>query len=201
MNTLAKSNLIDFIIYEYEISRLQDALIILSGVVGMMLLSKLSFYLPFTPVPITAQSFGILLIGASFGMKRAFLSSLTYVGAGIFGLPVFSGGKFGLIAITGPTGGYIIGFIVAATIMGLFGDNQKDRKFISSILSFLVGHLIIFSFGLLWLLNFVPIEKVFISGLYPFIPGMVIKTLLAGIISPLIWNMLNKRNGGVVSNK
>lgn len=193
MSTLIKSNLIDSMLANNEISRIQDGLIIISGVIGMMLLSKVSFYLPFTPVPITAQSLGILIIGASFGMKRAFVASLIYVGAGVCGLPIFSGGKFGLLAITGPTGGYIIGFIIAATVMGLLGNKQKDRKFISSILIFVLGHIIIFSFGLLWLLNFVSIEKVFALGLYPFIPGMIVKTFLAGSISPLLWSVFNKR--------
>jgi biotin transport system substrate-specific component len=186
-----QNNLIDNL-YTGHLNIAKDILICVLGAIGISLLAQVSFQLPFTPVPITALSLGILIIGSNFGMKRALISSSFYVSFGVLGLPVFSNGKFGLIALTGPTGGYIIGFILAATIMGYLGDRQKDRTYKSSFLLFFIGHIIIFLSGLVWLKNFVPEGKLLVSGLYPFIPGMLVKTILAGGLTPIIWKKIKK---------
>ncbi len=194
MLILTEMNIVDFFIKDDEKKNIKDVLIILIGSIIMMTLSKVSFYLPFTPIPITAQSLGILVIGSSFGMKRAFFSSVVYVGSGLLGAPVFSGGKYGLQALMGPTGGYIIGFIVAASLMGFYGDRCRDRTFLSSYLIFFLGHFIIFTFGIIWLGLFVSLDRVLALGFYPFIPGMIIKTVLAGTLTPLIWKNINKKD-------
>lgn len=181
-------NLINVLLEKKSI--LKEVIIYFSGVCVLAVLAQISIPLPGTPVPITAQTLGVLIIGSSFGKKRAFFTMLLYVLIGAFGFPVFSEGKFGLSILTGATGGYLIGFILAGTTMGYFGDKTHDRKILKSLLIFLLGHLLIFICGLAWLTKFVGAENVLAMGLYPFIPGLLIKTILAGIITPTVWSSI-----------
>lgn len=191
-SVVVQKNLIDFLIQNDKNSSVIEILIIGIGTLFIILFSQLSFSLPFSPVPITAQSLAILVMASSFGFKKAFVTTFSYVGAGAIGLPVFSGGKFGLTVLSGPTGGYIIGFIIAASIMGYYGDKGRDKEILSSILLFSIGHAIILFFGLLWLANFVSADRLLKAGFYPFIPGLILKTVLAGILTSALWKIAKK---------
>lgn len=162
------------------------------GAGALSLCAQISFMLPFTPVPVTAQSLAVLLIGAAFGAKRAFATTCLYIAFGIIGLPVFSAGASGLATLSGVTGGYLLGFILAATAMGFAGDKMKDRNLGTALVSFALGHFIIFAAGLLWLSFYVPVGKVLALGLVPFIPGMVFKTALAALIMPSVWKFVSR---------
>jgi biotin transport system substrate-specific component len=141
-------------------------------------------YIPlfFTPVPITLQTFFVFLSAAVLGKRLGTISQLAYIIFGAIGLPVFLSGSFGLMYISGPTGGYIIGFIFAAYVIGKM--LQNSLSFISLISALVCAEIIILSMGAAWLcigLRFSPIQA-FYLGLLPFIPGDMVKIIAAAII-------------------
>jgi biotin transport system substrate-specific component len=154
------------------------------------LCSKIAIYLPFSPVPITGQTFAVLLAGVLLGSKRGALSQVVYVGSGILGLPVFAPGTWGIAALLGPTGGYLIGFVFAAYVVGLLAERGWDRRFFTAALAMSVGSAIMYIFGLARLSAFIPSEMLLVSGLYPFILGDVIKIGLAAAVLPSGWMAL-----------
>lgn len=154
---------------------------------GTLLLTLLAqVVVPMVPVPITGQSLGVLLIGAALGMRRAVASVLLYLGIGAAGVPVFAGGV-GIATLLGPTGGYLWSFVAAAAVVGFLSERQWDRKFAKALVAFFVGHLIIFAIGVTWLACMIGIKPAIASGLVPFIPGMLIKTLIATSLLPVLW--------------
>lgn len=157
---------------------------ILSAVFVLAALSRVS--IPLQPIPLTGQTLGLLLIGIMLGRKRALLAVLTYLGMGIIGFPVFAAGGFGLATLIGPTGGYLLGFIPAAFILGFLGEKGWYHKAFSAISALIIGHAIVFAFGLIWLANFTGWNTVLAAGFIPFIPGAVIKTLIAFAFIPII---------------
>lgn len=191
--TFAHNNLVTVSFGHRKASLLQESIIISSGVFILSVLAQISIPLPFTPVPITAQTLGILVIGSTYGRNRAFTTILLYVLLGLGGLPIFSEGKFGIASLLGPTGGYLIGFILAGSCVGYLGDKMHDRKLINSLLIFLLGHVIIFTTGMLWLAKYVGIHNVLVMGLYPFLPGLVIKTVFASLITTSVWKLGAKK--------
>jgi len=150
------------------------------------------------PVPITGQTFAVLMIAVLFGSKRGSLAVLTYILEGAAGLAFFAQGKAGFIALAGPTGGYLLGFIFAAYIVGLLAERGFDRKIVTTILTMVVGNLIIYAFGLSWLSVLASSGKltetkgILAVGLYPFIIGDIIKIVLAAALLPTGWKLLNK---------
>lgn len=152
------------------------------------------------PVPITGQTFAVLMIGILFGSKRGSLTVLTYILEGLSGLAFFAQGKAGLIALAGPTGGYLVGFIFAAYIVGLLAEKGWDRRIETTILTMIFGNLVIYAFGLSWLFVLASSGKmthtkgILAVGLYPFIIGDIIKIVLAAALLPVGWKLLNKIN-------
>lgn len=154
--------------------------------------SYISINLPFSPVPITGQTFGVLLIAMTLGRVRGTGVILAYLFEGAVGLPVFAGGSAGLAKFMGPTGGYLVGFLIAAYLVGYLADKGWDRKLYSSVLAMLFGTATIMLIGVSWLAYFVPGNLVLSVGLYPFIPGALIKIGLASVILPSLWKFANK---------
>ncbi len=163
-------------------------------VIGASLLvavaAQIAVPLPFTPVPVTAQTLGVLLIGVVLGSVRGTLAMLTYLAEGAVGLPVFAGGKAGLLWLAGPTGGYLVGFVIAAFVTGFLAERKWDRNVLTSFLAMLIGNVIIFIFGLLVLQSYVGMDKVLALGLYPFVLGDIVKLALATILLPVGWKIL-----------
>lgn len=155
--------------------------------------SYISINLPFSPVPITGQTFGVMIVAMALGRIRGVAIVTAYLLEGIAGIPVFAGGTAGFDKILGPTGGYLIGFLGAAYITGLLADLNWDKSYFKSIAAMIIGTATIFFFGLAWLATFVPFKIIFSMGLYPFIPGALFKITLAAIILPSIWKFV--RNG------
>lgn len=152
-----------------------------------------SIPLPFTPVPITGQTFAVMLIGMVLGRTLGAGVVLAYLIEGACGLPVFAGGALGVPALLGPTGGYLFGFAVAAWVTGWFAEHKWDRNYVLSILAMLIGHAVVFAAGLSWLYRFVPGNQVFALGLAPFVVGTLIKVVVAAGVLPTIWRFVGRR--------
>lgn len=169
---------------------LYDISLVIGGSLFIAICAQVAIPLPFSPVPITGQTFAVLLTGALLGSKRGSLALLAYLAEGAIGFPVFAGGTAGLLCLVGPTGGYLIGFIVAAFITGLLAERGWDQRVRTTFLAMLIGNAAIYIFGLLWLARFVESGKVLSLGFYPFIPGDFLKLALSAILLPLGWRLL-----------
>ncbi len=167
-----------------------DATLILGATIFIALAARLAIYLPFSPVPISGQTLAVLLVGALLGSKRGSLAILAYLAEGISGLPVFAGGLTGPAVLMGPTGGYLLGFVFAAFIVGWLAEKGWDKKVISTIGAMVIGNLAIYSVGLLWLAQFVGASNVFAAGFVPFLIGDTVKILLAAMLLPFSWKWL-----------
>jgi len=149
------------------------------------------------PVPVTGQTFAVLMIAALLGSRRGCFAVLAYITEGAAGLPVFAHGRAGFAVLLEPTGGYLVGFIAAACIVGLLAEKGWDRRIGTTILAMVFGNIVIYAFGLLWLcclifLMKVPVgsNKVLTEGLYRFIVGDLMKIALAAILLPSGWKLL-----------
>jgi biotin transport system substrate-specific component len=126
----------------------------------------------------------VLAVGACLGRRRGALSVLTYLAQGIAGLPVFAGGMSGLAYLLGPTGGYLVGFVVAAYVTGMLAERGWDRRVGTAFVALLLGTLALYTIGLTWLSVFVGVKAVMPLGLYPFIPGDLVKIICATLVLP-----------------
>ena len=165
------------------------ALLVVAGSAVTAIAAQFRLDLPFTPVPITGQTFAVLLVGAVLGSRLGGAALLAYWGEGAIGLPVFAGGTGGWGVITGPTGGYIVGFIIAAFVVGWLAERGFDRHPLSAALAMFVGNIVIYVVGLPWLDHFFP-GMALEFGLYPFIVGDAGKLLLAASLVPMGWAAL-----------
>ena len=176
---------------------LADAVLVLAGTVLVALAAQVSIPLPFTPVPITGQTFAVVLVGASLGAVRGFSSLLLYWLVGIAGAPVYADQGSGWETFVGPSGGYIVGFMLAALVTGYLAERRWDRRFSSSIAAMLTGNVLIYIPGLLWLAHSIGtnLEDTLEAGLYPFVIGDLLKLYLAGALLPLAWKAVDKVKG------
>lgn len=170
---------------------LRDLTLIILGALFVAALAQVEIPLPFTPVPITGQTFGVLLVGAALGSKRGAASLASYVALGIFGFPFFAGGAHGLEIVIGATGGYLIGFVIAAYVIGLLAEQGLERNIRTSIIPFLVGTVIIYVCGVAWLSVFLgSFSKALAAGLLPFLVGDAIKLVAASLVLPAAWKFV-----------
>jgi len=154
------------------------------------------------PVPITGQTLGVLLIGAAYGLSLGSLTMIAYLVVGGFGLGVFSGGGAGWAHFTGTTAGYLFSYPFAAALTGYLAQRGWDRTFSTTALAMLLGNVLIYLPGLLWLGAFAAqyapagvsaAAWTLNAGLLPFIPGDLVKLLLAASLLPSAWRLLGKR--------
>ena len=177
----------------------RDVLLVVSFALLTAAAAQIEIQLGFTPVPLTGQTFAVLLSGAVLGMRRGALSQLVYWMAGLTGLPFYSGGAGGWKSGTGATLGYLVGFIVAAGAIGYLAEKKQDRNFATSLPAMLLGSTLIYSCGAAWLTTYLNIgfatgETNAISlGVAPFLVGDVIKALLAAACTTGVWAAINKR--------
>ena len=174
------------------IKTLQKLLVTLAMVGLLIALARFRFYLPDNPVPITFQTFGVLLMGGVLGWRWGGLAILTYYLLGMAGAPVFQGGGNGWHYVSGTaTGGYLIGFVVSTILIGYLSQRGWNRGL--SLWAMLLGNLLIYVPGLLWLYFFDfgwPAEgELFKAGMYPFMPGDLIKLMLAAMVVGLGWKL------------
>ncbi|MEO5920212.1 MAG: biotin transporter BioY [Pseudolysinimonas sp.] len=155
-------------------------------------------YIPLWPVPVTGQTLAVLLVGATLGSLRGALALAVYAAFGILGVPWFSEADSGFDVIAGPTGGYIIGFIASAFLVGWLSEREWDRKILKALATFAGGTLVVFAFGLPWLAFSlgIGVDLTLEYGLWPFVIGGIVKALVAAALLPLAWfgaNKLEKR--------
>ena len=174
-------------------SWLRDVILILLGTLFVAALAQVKVPLPFTPVPLTGQTFAVLLAGATLGAKRGAASMALYIVLGAFGLPVFAGGASGLAYLSGATLGYLIGFVIAAYVIGLLAERGLERSVRTSLIPFLVGTVIIYVCGVAWL-TFVlgSFGKAVTAGLLPFLIGDTLKLLAASLVLPGAWKLVKE---------
>lgn len=175
-----------------------DIALIAGGTALTAVMAQLA--VPLWPVPVTGQTLAVLLVGSALGARRGTLSMMLYWAVGVLGLPVFSDGGHGLGAALGPSGGYILGFIVSAYAVGKLAERGGDRTFLTGVLSFCAGTVITFSVGMVWLAMSLGagLQQTLEWGLYPFILGGIVKALLAAAAMPLAWRValrLRRREG------
>ena len=170
----------------------RDAALVIGGCLFTALLAQVKIPLGFTPVPITGQTFAVLLVGASLGSRRGAAALLLYLVAGSW-LPFYAGGASGYVWSLA-SGGYIVGFVPAAYAVGWLAERGWDRK-PWILLAMLVGNVILYVPGLLWLSRFVAPEwacgNTLACGLYPFILGDLIKLVAASLLLPGAWEVVN----------
>lgn len=169
-----------------------DIILILAGSLLVALSAQVAVPLPFTPVPITGQTFGVLLVGVLLGGRRGAMSILAYLTQGMVGLPVFAGGAGGPARLLGPTGGYLLGFVAAAWITGTLAERGWDRTPWRAAAAMTAGTAAIFACGLAQLAAFVGTARVIELGLLPFLPGAAIKIALAAALLPSGWSLLRR---------
>ncbi len=178
-------------------SLLTDALLVLSGTALVAVCAQISVKLPFTPVPITGQTFAVCLVGASLGAIRGVASLSLYFLIGIIGAPVYAHQESGWDVITSASGGYIVGFVAAAAVTGALAEHGWDRRFSSAVGAMLTGNVVIYLVGLPWLavvLN-ANLDKTLEYGLYPFVPGDLFKLYCAAALLPAAWRGVRYLDG------
>ncbi len=168
---------------------MRNTLLIFSGVIFVALLAQVRIPLPFTPVPLTGQTFAVLLVGATLGSKRGAGSMMLYTILGALGLPIFAGGAAGMAYLSGATFGYLLGFVVAAFVIGKLAERGLERNLRTSLLPFFIGTLVIYAFGTSWLAMLFGVEKALTLGVLPFIVGDAIKLVLAALALPAAWKL------------
>ncbi|QUB95342.1 biotin transporter BioY [Leptotrichia sp. oral taxon 218] len=186
-NTLI-SNIANFETKEKE--TLKNILLVLGGVAFLSLMSQVIIPLPFTPVPISLGTFGVTLMALLYGRKLGTATILSYVAAGSLGAPIFAGFKSG--SLFSPTGGYILGYIVATIILGYLSDKGVTKSYVKTFFSLLLSSAIILTLGSIVLSLFVPGKNAFMVGVLPFLPGDAIKSTTITLLLPTLWKVIGK---------
>jgi len=161
-------------------------------------LGHLGIVLPNTPVPVSGQTFAVLLSGLLLGSKRGALAILTYLAYGFMGFGVFALGANawspsaipGVPVMLGPTAGHLYGFPVAAFVVGLLAERGWDRHMPTTLLTMALGSLLVYAFGLSWLARYAGLDTVLPLGFYPFVPGDMVKAMTAATLLPGAWRGL-----------
>ena len=174
------------------INLLRDLLLVGGFSVFTALCAQVSFHIPITPVPITLQTLAVLLTGAALGSRRGALAMLLYLAEGAARLPVFAGGTGGFVHLIGFTGGYLWSYPFAALVTGLLCERRLDRRLLTSALAMLPGTLVIYAFGVPWLAVSLHLNLLtaFMLGMVPFIPGDLIKLVIAAALLPVAWSIV-----------
>ena len=178
-------------------SFLTDVLLVLAGTGFVALAAQVKISLSFTPVPITGQTFAVVLVGASLGALLGLASLGLYLFVGALGAPIYAEGQGGWDVLTGPTGGYIVGFCCAAALVGWMAQQRWDRRFNSAVAAMLTGNVVIYLFGLPWLAREIGtgLEGTLEAGLYPFVVGDLLKVYLAAALLPSAWKLVRRLRG------
>jgi biotin transport system substrate-specific component len=172
-----------------------SVLLVLAAAALTALAAQWRIQLPFTPVPITGQTFAVLLTGAALGWKMGAAGQMLYLAVGAVGAPVFTDASGGLDVIRGATGGYLIGFVFAAGLVGWMAEHRQDRTFPTMFTAFIVGSTVIYGFGVVGLMTSTgwPITEAVEKGIVPFLLGDILKAASAGLILPGAWKLLGDR--------
>ena len=163
---------------------LRLAILVVGGTALMALSAKIQ--VPMWPVPMTMQTFAVLVIGMAYGWRLGGLTLLAYLAEGAVGLPVFAGGA-GPVYMAGPTGGYLAGFAISAVLVGWLGERGWDRSVVMTLVAMALGTAMIFGTGVAWLSALIGFEAAVANGLVPFLAGAALKIALAAAVLPFAW--------------
>lgn len=174
-------------------ARVRDATLVLAGALFTALLAQIEINVPPSPVPVTGQTLAVGLVGATLGTRRGAAALGLYLLMGLF-LPFYSGGSSGWDVVWGPTGGYLVGFVVAAGAIGWLAEHGADRKVVAAFVAFIAGQLIVFAFGLVglkiaadqswsWTVH---------NGFAIFIVGGLFKAAVGAAVLPSAWKLVRK---------
>lgn len=169
--------------------------IILAIAGSLLLWVSAKIQIPFYPVPMTMTTFVVLGLGVAFGWRLALATLLLYMAEGAAGLPVFAGTPekgIGLAYMAGPTGGYLVGFVVASAMVGWLAQKGADKNVFKMFAAMLLGSAVIYLFGATWLATIIGTEKALQFGVIPFIYGDLLKAALAAALFPAVWKLLKK---------
>lgn len=184
--------LVDALLPRQQRSWLLDAALVVLFSAFVALTAQVE--IPLWPVPLTLQTLGVLFTGAVLGGRRGALALLLYLIEGAAGLPVFAGGASGVAQLLGPTGGYLVGFVVAAALVGWLAGRGWDRRLTWTALAMVVGNLVIYALGVAWLAIYLgDLQTAVVSGALIFIPGDLIKIALAALALPGGWALAYRR--------
>lgn len=172
-------------------ARAKDLALVLMGAMLTVIGAQISVHVPPSPVPVTGQTLGVVLAGAALGWRRGAASQALYVVLGLF-VPVYADGASGIHVVWGATGGYLVGFVVAAALMGRLAELGADRRPLRSFVTFCAGQLAIFGIGVPWLqaATGMPWGDAVHNGFTIFIAGGIVKALVAGAVLPAAWGLV-----------
>ncbi len=172
-----------------------DVVLVAMGVTLIALSAQVVFHLPWTPVPITGQTFGVLLVGGAYGANRGFATLAAYLLVGGLGVGVFAAHSSGwdVLRLSSATGGYLVGMLVAATLVGWLADRGWDRNAARSFPAMVLGNVVIYAFGATWLAHALDLSasQAWHLGVQPFLWGDAVKILLAAGLLPAAWKLVD----------
>jgi biotin transport system substrate-specific component len=175
--------------------RIRHALLIIAGALLIYLCALVSFTIPGNPVPYTMQNFGVLVVGGALGLRRGGAAALLYVLLGVVGLPFFAEGKGGLQVVWGATGGYLVGFVAAAAVVGRLAELGWDRRIGGAIGATAIGTAAIYLVGVPWLMAATGLDlaQAIQLGVMPFLAIDIVKLLAAAAVFPAAWWVVGRR--------
>jgi biotin transport system substrate-specific component len=167
---------------------------VIGGVLFLGAMAQVAFPIPGSPVPVTGQTLGALLLGTAYGASLGFTTLFFYLVAGVAGAPLFTNHSSGIDHLIGATGGYLVGMVISSLITGYLAGRKWDQKISTVIPTMLLGNVIIFTFGLIWLQH---VTKqgwswTFEKGFTPFVFGEVLKIAIASTALPTLWKFVRK---------
>jgi len=174
---------------------LRDAMTVIIGSILLTISAKLSF--PFVPVPLSLQTLVVLCLGMALGPRLAAFTVIAYLAQGAMGLPVFAGTPekgLGIAYMMGPTGGYLLGFVLAAITTGYLARIGWDRSVLTTVVAMFIGSAVIYLPGLVWLGSVVGWDKPVLAwGMTPFLLGDCAKILIGAALMPTLWKLLGRK--------
>ncbi len=194
MNSTLQPTLINTL-WRSDKELIRNIVLAVLGSIALWISAKIQ--VPFYPVPVSMQTLVVLMIGMAFGWRLAGATVALYLAEGLAGLPVFSGTPekgIGLAYMVGPTGGYLLGFLLAAVAVGWLAERGFDRTIITTAIAMLIGSILIYIPGLLWLGSVVGWDKPVLEwGLTPFLFGDAAKLVLASLLMPALWKLVGSK--------
>ncbi len=179
-------------------NRARHLALILIGTALIALCARIYILIPGNPVPLTGQTFGVLLSAGALGFRRGVAATLLYVLLGAIGLPIYAEGKHGIEVLYGTTGGYLVGFVLASAIVGRLAELGWDRNLLGGIGAMLIGSATIYAIGVPWLSVVAfggDLRQGLEAGLLPFLPWDALKLTLAAMAFPAAWWLVGRRPG------
>lgn len=194
MSTVTPSNLSATVLP--RTSAISKGLLVFGGALFLAALAQVVIPVPGSPVPVTGQTLGVLLLATAYGANLGAATFALYLLIGLAGAPVFANQGHGIERLIGPTGGYLVGMLIASWVLGALAGRKWDQRFLSAITTMFIGNVIIFTFGLIWLHEYTGEDWAwtFSAGLTPFIFGEILKIVIAGTSLPALWKVVGRSN-------